>query len=177
MSKKYVSSLLLLSLLTGCYWDEYHEESVTIQKPTTTVTPEAEQVEEAETSSKAYEKATEIVEQLQLQDTMDKPLVEGAIKGLFFQGDDSKYTDACVYLSNIAGNSNTVAVFQTNNSNDVKASLQTYLESAEANAQEYFGEEVNKIKNALLDSNDKYVVLVIADDMEQAKNIVEKILK
>ena len=108
---------------------------------------------------------------------MDKPLVEGAIKGLFFQGDDSKYTDACVYLSNIAGNSNTVAVFQTNNSNDVKASLQTYLESAEANAQEYFGEEVNKIKNALLDSNDKYVVLVIADDMEQAKNIVEKILK
>ena len=169
MSKKYVSSILLLSLLTGCYWDEYHEESVTIQKPTTTVTPEA--------SSKAYEKATEIVEQLQLQDTMDKPLVEGAIKGLFFQGDDSKYTDACVYLSNIAGNSNTVAVFQTNNSNDVKASLQTYLESAEANAQEYFGEEVNKIKNALLDSNDKYVVLVIADDMEQAKNIVEKILK
>ena len=158
MSKKYVSSILLLSLLTGCYWDEYHEESVTIQKPTTTVTPE-------------------IVEQLQLQDTMDKPLVEGAIKGLFFQGDDSKYTDACVYLSNIAGNSNTVAVFQTNNSNDVKASLQTYLESAEANAQEYFGEEVNKIKNALLDSNDKYVVLVIADDMEQAKNIVEKILK
>ena len=106
-----------------------------------------------------------------------KPLVEGAIKGLFFQGDDSKYTDACVYLSNIAGNSNTVAVFQTKNSNDVKASLQTYLESAEANAQEYFGEEVNKIKNALLDSNDKYVVLVIADDMEQAKNIVEKILK
>ena len=54
MSKKYVSSILLLSLLTGCYWDEYHEESVTIQKPTTTVTPEAEQVEEAETSGKAY---------------------------------------------------------------------------------------------------------------------------
>ena len=96
MSKKYVSSILLLSLLTGCYWDEYHEESVTIQKPTMTVTPEAEQVEEAETSGKAYEKATEIVKQLQLQDTMDKPLVEGAIKGLFFQGDDSKYTDACV---------------------------------------------------------------------------------
>ena len=63
------------------------------------------------------------------------------------------------------------------NTNDVKVSLQTYLESAEANAQEYFGEEVNKIKNALLDSNDKYVVLVIADDMEQAKYIVEKILK
>ena len=80
-------------------------------------------------------------------------------------------------MSNIAGNSNTVAVFQTKNSDDVKASLQTYLESTEANAQEYFGEEVNKIKNALLDSNDKYVVLVIADDMDQAKNIVEKILK
>ena len=63
MSKKYVSSILLLSLLTGCYWDEYHEESVTIQKPTTTVTPEAEQVEEAETSGKASEIATEIVEQ------------------------------------------------------------------------------------------------------------------
>ena len=40
-------------------------------------------------------------------------------------------------------------------------------------------EDLNVLKDKIIyaTSNDKYVVLVIADDMEQAKNIVEKILK
>lgn len=62
------------------------------------------------------------------------------------------HTDTCI-LTYHAGNSNTVADFS--NQRVLKASLQTYLESAEANAQEYFGRVNAKIKITLLDSNDK----------------------
>lgn len=175
MLKKCVSSLLMIALLAGCA-TEIPEESVTIQKPSQPVSTVDEPEDTEEDTSKVADEAANLISDLGLSETLDTPLVSGAIKGLFFQGDDSLYSDACVYLSNVAGNSDTVAVFATKKADEVKKYVEKYLESTEANAEEYFGEEVEKIKNAVVDSNGKRVILVISNDVNKAKSAVEKIL-
>ncbi len=175
MLKKYVSSLLMITLLAGCA-SEVPEESVTIQKPSQPVSSAEATDETEEDTSKVADEAQELIDELGLGDTLDTALVEGAIKGLFFQGDDSLYSDACVYLANEAGNSDTVAVFATKNADEVKEYISKYLESTEANAEEYFGEEVEKIKNAVVESNGKRVVLVISSDASKAESAIKKIL-
>ena len=171
MLKKFVSSLCIVALLAGCS-SQTNEDADVKETP-------ASQKEEQDSSSttKVADEAKELVDELGMSDGMDQPLVSTAINGLFFQGDDSLVDDACVYLSNVAGNSDTVAVFETKNTEKVEEAIQKYLDSTKANATEYFGEEVQKISDAVVESNENKVVLVIASDKDKAKTAVDNILK
>lgn len=174
MLKKYVSSLAVVTLLlAGCTTET--DDTVTIEQPTSTVEATAEATEET-TESKAGEEAAALVSTLDLGDTMGE-INAKAIAGLFFNGDTSLYTDASVYFSNVSGNSDTVAVFFTKDVDDVKENLSTYIANTKSNAEAYFGEEVTKFDNAVVEANDEQVILVICTDASAAQSAVEDILE
>lgn len=173
MLKKFASSICVIALLAGCSSKKDDTDTVKIQDPVSSVNQE----QNTEETGNVAEEAKQLVDTLGMSDTMDEPLVSAAVNGLFFQGDSSLTTDACVYLSKVAGNSDTVAVFATKNTDDVENAIQKYLDSTKANATEYFGEEVQKISDAVVESNKNQVILVIASDKDQAKSAVDSILK
>ncbi len=174
MTKKIVRCLLAFMILSGCTTQV--EESVTIEKPSQPVsTSTAETIKEK--SSKVVDEANQIVDALDMSDTMDSPLSEEAVNGLFFQGDKTLISNACVYLSKEADSSDAVAVFATKKSDEVKEYIQQYIDSAQSNAEEFSEEEVKKIKNAIIESDDSRVILVIASNADSAKKVIEKILK
>lgn len=170
MLKKFASSLLIMLVLAGCTSPQ--EEEVKIEKPTSTYNEQEE-----ETNSKASKIASELVNTLGMQDTTEPLSVVQAINGLFFQGDDSLTSDACVYTSSDPHNSDTVAVFMTKKSDAVKEHINQYIESTKANAESYAGDQVTKFDHAVIENNSSMVVLVIADDSAKAKDAVDAILK
>ncbi len=174
VTKKIFGCLLAFTFLVGC--STQLEESVTIEKPSKPVyTSTAETVEGD--SSKVDDEAKQIVDALGMNETMDSPLSDEAINGLFFQGKTTLTSDACVYLSKEADSSDAVAVFATKKGDEVKKYIEQYIESAQSNAEEFSEEEVNKMKNAIIECNDKRVVFVIASNADSAKKVIEKILK
>lgn len=177
MLNKYVSSMAVVALLlmSGC--STKTDDTVVIEQPTSTVEATSEPVEETEESSKASEEAASLVSTLNLGDTMGEINEAQAIAGLFFNGDTSLYTDASVYFSNVSGNSDTVAVFFTKDADAVKENISTYIENAKSNAQTYFGDEVTKFDNAVVEDNDEQVILVICADASAAQSAVDEILK
>lgn len=173
MTKKLIKCLLVAAFLMGC--TTQLDESVTIEKPSKPVsTATAETVEE---NSKVDDEAKQILDALNMSDSMDTPLSNETINGLFFQGKSSFTSDACVYLSKEADSADAVAVFATKKSDEVKEYIEQYLESAQSNAEEFSEEEIKKMKNAVIESNDKRVILVIASNADSAKKVIEKILK
>lgn len=173
MLKKYVSSFAVIALLlAGCTSEE--EQTVTIEKPSSAVT-ETQEAEET-TDTKASEEAATLVSELNMGDTMGE-INSQAVAGLFFNGDSSLYTDASVYFSNESGNSDTVAVFVTKDVDTVKENISTYIENTKSNAQAYFGDEVTKFDNAVVEDDGKQVILVICSDASAAQSAVDELLK
>ena len=174
MLKKFASSICILALLAGCSSKtDDAEKTVKIKDPVSSVN----ETQETHETGDVAEEAKKLVETLGMGDSMDEPLASTAVNGLFFQGDASLTTDACVYLSKVAGNSDTVAVFATKKTDEVEKAIDKYLESTKANATEYFGEEVQKISDAVVESNNNRVILVIASDKDKAKTAVDSVLK
>ena len=171
---KFIRCLLAATFLMGC--TTQLDESVTIEKPSKPVSSATAETVEEDTS-KVDDEAKQIVDTLKMSNSMDTSLSNETINGLFFQGKSSLTSDACVYLSKEADSADAVAVFATKKSDEVKEYIEQYLESAQSNTEEFSEEEVKKIKNAIVESNDKRVILVIASNAASAKKVIEKILK
>ena len=158
MLKKFVSSFLCILLLTGC------SKKVSEQNLNTGSSAE----------SNASRQAAQLVDELGMKDSM-KETKARVIKGMIFDGYDIA-SDASLFLSTESGNSDSVGVFYTDDIDTCTKDVQAYLENQKADAQTYNADQVFKISNAVIDSNDKTVVFVVCDDIEKARKLSAQIL-
>ena len=156
MLRKFVSSLLVICMLAGCGGSE--KETAATEKST----------------QSAADVAADIVEDLNLKDSMEE-VKSRVVKGMFFQGEDVT-ENACVYFSSTSGNSDTVGVFISEDTAAVTDYVHEYLEEQKAQTQTYYPEEVFKISNAIVDENGSMVILVICNNIEEAKTKVNEVL-
>ena len=156
MLKKFVSSLMVICMLAGCGGSE--KNTAAAEKGT----------QDAATI------AADIVEDLNLKDSMEE-VKSRVVKGMFFQGEDVT-ENACVYFSSTSGNSDTVGVFISEDTASILDYLHDYLEEQKAQTQTYYPEEVFKISNAIVDENGSMVILVICNNIEEAKTKVTEVL-
>jgi len=146
MLKKFVSSVLAVVLLAGC--GKSSEAA-----PSSTMT--------------ASGMCAEIVENLGMENMQE--IKQRNVIGLFLAGEREISSDCSAYMSTTSGSSDTVGVFVTEDTDQVIEYVNEYLEEQKAQTQTYFPEEVFKISNAVVESNDTTVILVVADDIEKAK--------
>jgi len=152
MLKKFVSSLLVVTLLSGC------------ASKSSSTTP----------SASADSKASSLISKLSL--TTLTATKDRIIKGMVFNGEDVT-SDAALYTSSESGNSDSVGVFYTSDVTTCKKDITDYLNTQKANAQTYNADQVFKISNAVVDDNGSVVILVVCDDIETAKKAVKDALK
>ena len=148
MLKKFVSSILCVLLLVGCGSSTSGGQTASAQ-------------------------AESIVSQLNLSDKMDK-VEDRIIKGLFFF-EEGTLKDSAVYIANDKS-ADIVAVFQSDDTAAVKAKVDTYLATAKEQMQNYYPDEVFKIDNAIVQEAGDKVVLIVANDIENARKIAESVL-
>ena len=167
MLKKFVSSLLVLSLfMVGC---GKKEESGDVMD------------EDLPQAQECASIADELVKELEL-DTTCEEAKERVMYGMFFNtsADDPEnvITDGKVYLSK-EGKSDTIGVFKTTDMDKTLADLQDYLDTQKENSEMYSPEEVFKISNAVVETDDSnmLVVLIVCDNIEEAKNLAKQVLK
>lgn len=149
MFKRFVSSLLVLVLLSGC--------GAHAGKTTMDCAAQAEQ----------------IVTALAMNEKMEA-VQDRVIQGLFFFEEDA-LQDQALYIANDKS-ANIVGVFKTDKMDSVKDCIQTYLTTLKAQMQNYYPDEVFKIDNAVVMNNDSEIVLIIADNLEKAKEEAKKVL-
>lgn len=159
MFKKFVSSLMICVLLVGC--SSTAEESAEEETKTPTVIINTEK------------HAEKIVYDLGLEEKVT--MIEArAIQGLFFF-EEGVVENSTVYYHNDAS-ADMVAVFQANDIEACESSISTFLETTKEQMQNYYPDEVFKVDNAVLEHNQNEVILVICDDLSNAKKDVEGIL-
>lgn len=168
MLRKILIILFSGLVLVGCSEDKYNED-VSISKPQGSV------VDEEEIETNASEIASELVTDLDLDDTLNAPLGMEVIPSIFLVDEDF-ISDGCAYLSNGSGDADTIAVFKTKNTKEVKKILEEYVDSVKSNTELYYDQEY-KFENAIIDSNKTTVILVVCEDAKTAKKAVENILK
>lgn len=154
MLKKFVSSVLALVLLCGCQ-----------QAAASSTT----------TSTSADEVASSLITKLKLDSNLTATK-ERVIKGMIFDGEDVT-SDAALYTSSDNGNADSVGVFFTDDVDTCKKAIDTYLNTQKQNAQTYNADQVFKISNAIIENNGNEIVLVVCDNIEDAKKIVQEVLK
>ena len=155
MLKKFVSSVLALVLLCGC------------SQANTSAT--------ATTSSSADEIASTLISKLGLDANLTATK-DRVIKGMIFDGEEVT-SDAALYTSSDNGNADSVGVFFADDVDACKKALDSYLNTQKQNAQTYNADQVFKISNAIVESNGNEIILVVWDNIEDAKKVVQETLK
>lgn len=153
MLKKFVSSVLAVFLLCGCSSGEV-----------------------ATTSSKqdAKEMASTIVKNLNLEETMNEQK-ERVVNGLFFF-DEGEIKDCALYLSSDKS-ADVVGVFKTDQMDDSLAKVEEYVKTMKQMTLNYTPEELFKIDNAVLVHNNDTIILIVCDQIEDAKTQAEQFIK
>ena len=101
---------------------------------------------------------------------------ERVVKGLFFF-DEGLVNDAKLYMDSTNKSADLVGVFKTSDPDAVESKINDYLTSLKETTQMYNPDEVFKIDNAIIKKGADQVIVVIADDIEQAGKIVESLIK
>jgi len=152
MWKKYVSSLIAVTMLAACGSSAKTKEV---------------------TADDASSEASKLVEDLGLKDKTD--LIEDKIvQGLFFF-EDGVVTADSVYIANDK-TPDMVGVFATTDVDSCKQSITDYLKNLKQTVQSYSPDEVFKIDNAIIEDNGKEVIVVVCNDIETAKKEVDSLL-
>lgn len=150
MLKKFVSSVLAVLLLVGC---------------------SATSAGSAAASASAD--AESIISSLGMGDKVEK-VEDRIIKGLFMF-DEGTIEDAAVYVSN-AKTADLVGVFQTKDTAATKEKIQNYLVTLKGQMESYAPDEVFKVDNAVIEEAGNKVIVIIADDIENAKKTAQSLL-
>lgn len=90
--------------------------------------------------------------------------------------DTEKIEDLKVYLSS-GSTANEVAVFSCKDENDVQSVigiLEDRVKTRKASYKDYNAEEAKKLENAIIGSKGRVAILVVAEDVEGAKEILNK---
>lgn len=90
-----------------------------------------------------------------------------------------RMANACGWISGGA-TAEEIAVFETKKKKDsayVKEQLEHYIKARKESFASYLPAEVPKLKQPFLFSKEKLIVLIIADDYGQAKELIQKVIK
>lgn len=120
------------------------------------------------------DEAAELVSALNLSDM--KKVKDRIVLGMVFDGDRKAYTEGTMYRSNDKSNADTVAVFRTEDPTSCMKYVTAYLSSQKDEIETNYPTEVFKVSNAVLESNDSMVVLVICENIENARKSADAIL-
>ena len=149
MLKKFVSSLLCVLMLVGCGASTSEGQSAAAQAET-------------------------IVSELNLSDKMDK-VEDRIIKGLFFF-EEGTLKDSAVYVANDKS-ADIVAVFKSDDTAAVMDRVNSYLATSKEQMQNYYPDEVFKVDNAIVQESGDTVILIVSNDIENARKTAESVLK
>ena len=149
MLKKFVSSLLCVLMLVGCGSSTSEGQSAAAQAET-------------------------IVSELNLSDKMDK-VEDRIIKGLFFF-EEGTLKDSAVYVANDKS-ADIVAVFKSDDTAAVMDRVNSYLATSKEQMQNYYPDEVFKVDNAIVQESGDTVILIVSNDIENARKTAESVLK
>ena len=122
--------------------------------------------------------ASQLLRKLNLSVSMEQ-VSDKVMDSVFMQGEDLT-DDKVAYLASDKGNSNTIAVFVADEDTSVdvlRQHLLTYLDSQKITIENNYPTEVFKVSNAVLEDNGRVVVLVVADNIEDARKYVNDILE
>ena len=108
--------------------------------------------------------ASQLLRKLNLTDSMEQ-VSDKVMDSVFMQGEDLT-DDKIAYLAIDKGNSTTIAVFVADEDTSVDVLREHLLKYL-----------VFKISNAVLEDNGRVVVLVVADNIEDARKYVNDILE
>ena len=109
----------------------------------------------------------------------NRVLSDKVMDSVFMQGEDLT-DDKIAYLAIDKGNSTTIAVFVADEDTSVdvlREHLLKYLDTQKVTIENNYPTEVFKISNAVLEDNGRVVVLVVADNIEDARKYVNDILE
>lgn len=128
----------------------------------------------SEHTSETAEKASSLVNDLELENM--QRLKDRVVLGMIFDGDQDAFTSAAVYKSKETGDSDTVGVFDTKDTDKCLQYLEAYMESEKESIEHNYPSEVFKISNAILLHNDSKVIFIVCSDIESAKSKAKVIL-
>ncbi len=116
--------------------------------------------------------ADELVAVLNLQDEVEtaKPRI---VKGMLFAGDDV-VDESAVYMPVDSTNCDIVGVFRTSKVKLCREYLQEWLTDRKEELEIYYPSQVFKISNAVLVNSRTTVILVVCENIEDAKVYAEK---
>ena len=149
MLRKFVSSFLAIVLMVGC--------------------------SSASSASKPKDPAglaSTIIEDLGLEENVDEVQAR-IIPGLFFFEDDVVSASSFYAADKLA---DCVGVFTTSDPDSCKNSVQEYLASRKAQLEMYAPSEVFKVDNAVIEANENTVIMIVCENIQDAKEEAEKLL-
>ena len=122
--------------------------------------------------------ASQLLRKLNLTDSMEQ-VSDKVMDSVFMQGEDLT-DDKIAYLAIDKGNNTKIAVFLDDDENSfyvLSEHLLKYLDTQKVTIENNYPTEVFKISNAVLEDNGRVVVLVVADNIEDARKYVNDILE
>lgn len=163
MSKRYASSVLILTFLCGC-----------TNRPTGEIIPVGSEMEDS--SSSEYEMAKKLMEETDMNDSMTQ-ITSRKMTGMLFDGDKSVINEGVLFLSSKEGNTDTVGVFTTDHLDTCREKLSDYLKDKKNEVEIYNPDETFKISNAIISDNGKdRIIMVVSPDIEKARKAVDDLL-
>ena len=126
------------------------------------------------TSLNISEVSLKIVDKLNLNSSVSK-LSLSDIENLLYL-DQGILKDGIMYISN-TNKADIISIIETDNSDDVKKLFEEYIELLKEQNSNYFPSEVEKLNNAFIKVSGNYVILVVCDDFDSIKTIVDEIMK
>ena len=159
---KAVISLCAVIVLCGC-----SDLAVLIRTSSSNTPSSSEGTEQ----SLANQIAGHLIEELSMENM--EMLKERNMRALVFGGEEV-YSDGVIYHSS-AGKSDTVGVFYVTEFETALNDVREYVNSLEAMTNVYDMSEIFKISNAVIrDNGTDKIVLIIADDIEEAKQLADE---
>jgi hypothetical protein len=125
-------------------------------------------------SSSAKSEAEQIISALSLSDL--KEVKKRMVIGAFFNEDEDVCSDAAVFSTEEESNTDAVGVFYTDDVDTCLSDIRSYLSSVKKESQYAYPSEVFKVSNAVLESNDHKVVMIIYEDIEDARKQARAVL-
>lgn len=98
----------------------------------------------------------------------------------YYDTDTNKIDDFCIYIEASGAFADEIAVFKAKSKDDVKAvedSITDRIESQKKVFDGYNAKELSKLEDNLVTENGNYVLFVVSDNNDKAKEIFQKAFK
>ncbi len=168
--KKLLCTVLVFVLLAGC---SSGSAAVTSSDSTDSSTS-TETVDYSKEVAQASKDAATIVKQMGFEN-ISETTEDRIINGLF-DFEDGMIYGGSLYRANDTTSTDSVAVFITNDPDGVITYVNQYLADKKSSAEYSSPSELFKLDNAVVVSNDSKVVMIVAQNIEDAKTVAQRII-